>query len=311
MRRVCLMLALCCLMIPPAGADPRPFLDLDFEAPECTSEWTRLGPTWRAYDSLYDQTQASSGGQSLRIGYVYPFQWVPQLGVGSIAQLFPNEQAAGRKIRFSGSIRTEGVPIWAGLYWIAIDQAGGVTFGNSGAEGAGTTPWTRYEFEIDIPADLQQTYFGVDLVGPGTAWFDDIRIEIDGQPWKDRAPNLFEPTPGHAAWLRGNALPLATAAAGNGFADLQPLRQAFGDARIVSLGEATHGTREFFLMKHRLLEFLVEEMGFTHFSIEANMPETYKMNEYVLEGQGDPEELLEGMLFWTWNTQEVLDMIHW
>lgn len=41
------------------------------------------------------------------------------------------------------------------------------------------------------------------------------------------------------------------------------------------------------------------------------MPEAYELNKYVLTGQGDPEELLEGMYFWTWNTQEVLDMIHW
>ena len=46
-----------------------------------------------------------------------------------------------------------------------------------------------------------------------------------------------------------------------------------GDAHIVSLGEATHGTAEFFRMKHRLVEFLASEMGFTVFAIEANMPE--------------------------------------
>ena len=41
------------------------------------------------------------------------------------------------------------------------------------------------------------------------------------------------------------------------------------------------------------------------------MPEAYRMNEYVLTGEGDPRELLDGMYFWTWNTQEVLDMILW
>jgi erythromycin esterase len=94
-------------------------------------------------------------------------------------------------------------------------------------------------------------------------------------------------------------------------ADLQPIKNVIGNARIVSLGEGTHGTREFFQMKHRLLEFLATEMGFTHFAIEANMPEAYRVNEYVLTGVGDPAELLEGMYFWTWNTQEVLDMILW
>ena len=49
-----------------------------------------------------------------------------------------------------------------------------------------------------------------------------------------------------------------------------------------SLGEATHGSREFFQLKHRMLEFLATEMGFTIFSIEANMPEAYKLNDFVL-----------------------------
>jgi erythromycin esterase len=64
-------------------------------------------------------------------------------------------------------------------------------------------------------------------------------------------------------------------------------------------------------MKHRLVEFLATEMGFTIFSIEANMPEAYKLNDYVLYGTGDPKMLLKGMYFWTWNTQEVLDMVEW
>jgi len=112
-------------------------------------------------------------------------------------------------------------------------------------------------------------------------------------------------------WIAANAVRLKTPEAGNGFADMQPLKKIIGNARIVSLGEATHGTREFFQLKHRMLEFLATEMGFTIFSIEANMPEAYRLNDYVLNGEGDPAKLLKGMYFWTWDTQEVLAMIQW
>ena len=112
-------------------------------------------------------------------------------------------------------------------------------------------------------------------------------------------------------WIRANAIRLSTTEAGHGFADMQALKPLIGNARIVSLGEATHGTREFFQLKHRMLEFLATEMGFTIFSIEANMPEAYRLNDYVLNGTGDPAELLRGMYFWTWNTEEVLEMIRW
>jgi erythromycin esterase-like protein len=112
-------------------------------------------------------------------------------------------------------------------------------------------------------------------------------------------------------WIRANAIRLSTLEAGHGFADMQALKSLIGNARIVSLGEATHGTREFFQLKHRMLELLATEMGFTIFSIEANMPEAYRLNDYVLNGTGDPAELLRGMYFWTWNTEEVLEMIRW
>jgi erythromycin esterase len=112
-------------------------------------------------------------------------------------------------------------------------------------------------------------------------------------------------------WIRANAIPLKTVQAGNGFADMEPLTKIVGNARIVALGEATHGTREFFQLKHRMIEFLATRMGFTIFSIEANMPEAYRLNDYVLNGKGDLAQLLKGMYFWTWDTKEVLEMIRW
>src|SRR5882757_1126464 len=65
------------------------------------------------------------------------------------------------------------------------------------------------------------------------------------------------------AWLKANALPLASSEPGTGFADLAPLRKVIGDARVVALGEATHGTREFFQLKHRLIEYCISQLGFT------------------------------------------------
>src|ERR1700752_574454 len=122
------------------------------------------------------------------------------------------------------------------------------------------------------------------------------------------ASQLNQPT---VDWIKKNAVRLQTPEAGHGFTDMKPLKKIVGNARIVSLGEATHGTREFFQLKHRMLEFLASEMGFTIFSIEANMPEAYRLNDYVLNGNGDPAKLLKGMYFWTWDTQEVLEMIKW
>lgn len=71
------------------------------------------------------------------------------------------------------------------------------------------------------------------------------------------------------SWIQENAIPISHVEAGKGFDDLQPLKEILKDVKVVGLGEATHGTREFFQIKHRLLEFLVTEMGFTGFALEA------------------------------------------
>ena len=112
-------------------------------------------------------------------------------------------------------------------------------------------------------------------------------------------------------FFRKNAIPLRTTDPASDLADMEPLRSVVGSAGIVAMGEATHGTREFFLMKHRMLRFLVEKMGFTVFAIEANWPESLAANDYVVNGNGDPAVVLAGLYFWTWNTEEVLDMIRW
>ena len=113
------------------------------------------------------------------------------------------------------------------------------------------------------------------------------------------------------AWIRDAAVPLVSVEAGHGFEDLAPLEAPLSRARVVSLGEATHGSREFFQLKHRMFEFLVTRLGFTVFAIEANFGEALVVNDYVLTGQGDPAAALAGLYFWTWDTEEVLALIHW
>ncbi|MCB0629083.1 MAG: erythromycin esterase family protein [Saprospiraceae bacterium] len=112
-------------------------------------------------------------------------------------------------------------------------------------------------------------------------------------------------------WFGDKTQPLKTVEAGNGFDDLQFLKPILEDVQIVGLGEATHGTREFFQMKHRMLEFLVNEMDFRVFAIEASYPACQNINDYVLHGIGTKEAALSSQGFWTWDTEEVLDMIEW
>src|SRR5690606_20323100 len=94
-------------------------------------------------------------------------------------------------------------------------------------------------------------------------------------------PSPFEPvTPtvdlsGATDWLRRNAVTLERITpvldGSDQFADLRPLATAIGDARVVVLGEQSHGDGTTFLMKARLVEFLHREMGFDVLAFESGL----------------------------------------
>ncbi|MFQ5639879.1 MAG: erythromycin esterase family protein, partial [bacterium] len=226
---------------------------------------------------------------------------------------FPVEEARGKHLRYTGHIKTDSITTgYAGLWWRVDGKSGTVGFDNMNDRGpSGTTPWTKYEIELDLDTTAHNINFGVLLPGDGKAWFDGLQIELDGKIYEQIPPEPFIPSKKQISWLRDRSIVFDTAEPKEAHKDLLPLKSLIGDARIVALGEGTHGTSEFFKMKHRIIKFLAEEMGFTVFAIEANMPEARRVNEYVLTGKGDPKEALAGMYFWTWNTQEVLDMIEW
>src|SRR5690606_7811343 len=93
--------------------------------------------------------------------------------------------------------------------------------------------------------------------------------------------------------------------------DLEIMDSLIGDTHVVGLGEVTHGSSEIFQMKHRIIKFLAEKKNFGIFSMEVNMPEAYRLNDYIISGKGNPTELIKGMDYWTWNTREVLNMVEW
>jgi erythromycin esterase len=123
---------------------------------------------------------------------------------------------------------------------------------------------------------------------------------------------LAQTTP-EAAWLQKNTIPLESTRAETGLTDLEPLGALVGNARMIGLGEATHGTKEFFTTKHRLLEYLVQKHGFAVFAIEANWASSFALNQYVLGGAGDARALLRqyAKIMWAWRTEEVLELIEW
>ncbi|MBW8888588.1 MAG: erythromycin esterase family protein [Fibrobacteres bacterium] len=98
--------------------------------------------------------------------------------------------------------------------------------------------------------------------------------------------------------------------------DYDPLIESIGEARFVLLGEASHGTREFYSQRAAITKRLIREKGFTAVAVEADWPDAFRVNRFV-RGEGDPlsgADPLEGFRRfpeWMWRNSEVLDFILW
>lgn len=96
--------------------------------------------------------------------------------------------------------------------------------------------------------------------------------------------------------------------------DLDPLLDRIGEARCVLLGEASHGTAEYYAWRHRISERLIREKGFDFIAVEGDWPDCYEVNRFVrgLDGPDSPREILkvfERWPTWMWANEEVVALV--
>jgi erythromycin esterase-like protein len=100
----------------------------------------------------------------------------------------------------------------------------------------------------------------------------------------------------------------------NADADYDPLLSSIGDARFVLIGEATHGTHEFYRDRALLTQRLIEEKGFSAVAVEADWPDAYRVNRFVRHAGADDtaiDSLGDFLRFpaWMWRNADVLDFV--
>jgi erythromycin esterase-like protein len=98
--------------------------------------------------------------------------------------------------------------------------------------------------------------------------------------------------------------------------DYDQLLDWIGDRRYVLLGEASHGTHEFYRERARITQRLIEEKGFVAVCVEADWPDAYRVNRYVLGHSSDPDaeaSLVDFERFpaWMWRNRDVADFVAW
>lgn len=102
-------------------------------------------------------------------------------------------------------------------------------------------------------------------------------------------------------------------------ADLQPLFDRIGDARIVMLGEASHGTHEYYTMRTQISKRLIEEKGFSFIAVEGDWPDCYRLNRFVkgYDGRQPQDEAFEKLHefsrwpTWMWANWETAALGEW
>jgi erythromycin esterase-like protein len=117
--------------------------------------------------------------------------------------------------------------------------------------------------------------------------------------------------PDLVAGLKKIAKPLSSPA------DLDPLIDAIGDARFVLLGEASHGTSEFYTWRTQISKRLIEQHGFSFIAVEGDWPDCYRVNRYV-KGMPDSGDSARDVLHaferwptWMWANREVVALSDW
>lgn len=303
------------------GFAQRP-LNLDFERASVadstrpwgwSSGWSAFAPGSSARASL-DSIGCHRGRRCLRItqgegGAEGPPQSLSLQVAGAFAR--------NRELRLTVWTRTEqldGRLLVALEAWKDQGYAATDSLWLGGAPARGT--WSKHNLAIRVPADstIHSIVVTLALAGTGTVWFDDLTLTVDGRRMTALPGTAGTPSRQELAWLASRSTPLlaagTAAAADTAAPDLAAIGRIIGSARLVGLGESTHGTREFFQQKHRILEYLVRQHGFRVFAIEANQLAVERINRYVEGGDGTAAEVMRAM-FAVWNTEEVRDLVEW
>ena len=139
---------------------------------------------------------------------------------------------------------------------------------------------------------LSESFFGETL----TSW-------VDGERNKEiKDPAFFADAKRYGQPVKVNGA--------TDFTDLQFLDTIVSTKQVVGMGEATHGSKDFFEMKARMFQYLVQKHNYKIFGIEADFA-CQKINDYVLNGKGDAKEALSHNGYYVWQSKEVVDLIEW
>jgi erythromycin esterase-like protein len=124
-------------------------------------------------------------------------------------------------------------------------------------------------------------------------------------------PSVLPPDKLQVRAVRENSHPVSAARR-----DYDSLMALIGDSHLVLLGEASHGTHDFYDLRARITEWLIREKGFSAVAVEGDWPDAHRVNRYV-QGRGDDTDAVEALdsfkrfPTWMWRNTDVVEFVAW
>lgn len=300
------------LAVAPHGVDAQQSLNLDFEKKSIEHPQRPWGWDGMASEALafsLDSNTVHSGEYSFRMEGLS--EETPD--VQSVTFSLEPYAFARKKAVINGMVKTNGLE---GTVYVSVhgpdEDASPLAISQ---KIPGTADWQEVSLPFYIADSIAAIHLSLNLMGKGMAWFDGFQLMLNDKEYTalEIAPPFTEQ---QQQWVNEASTPLRSVDATSGTGtfkpapDLEAFKSLVGSARLIALGESTHGSSEFFRLKHRLLEYAVHVLNVNAFALEGNMLTVENINNYVLSGQGSAKESMHG-IFGVWYTQEVLDMVTW
>jgi erythromycin esterase len=173
--------------------------------------------------------------------------------------------------------------------------------------------WEIISHQASFPDNYSSDRLLIALMAKGTGrfWFDNVKIKIGGQEYGNGTPEFREPTKGEIEALDKRIVPIKYLEFNSRSKDLFPLKNIIRNSSIVALGENSHGSSSIYKLKLRMVKYLVETEGFSIFALESPAVEADRINDYVSFGKGTIEEAIKDLVYPSWKTKEMIDIIQW
>lgn len=131
--------------------------------------------------------------------------------------------------------------------------------------------------------------------------------------WETKSPRVVQTRPAVSVSTTGLIAKSSETFISVDEAELDPLLRRIGDARVVLIGESTHGTSEFYRTRARITERLIAENGFSFVAIEADWPDAARVDNYVRDRHiaKAPWTAFARFPTWMWRNEETRQFIEW